>query len=175
MNRRTFLANLKAELPTALRDLQSGSIAPVDMAQAAIGPGMSVFSRYARVLETDGSDMTVRTALALINQVLDEVLTEQEGDFDADTGFCVKWFTQFGWNEGSSGEADVLARATNTSVDGLVRGGIFKATAGKARLLAPDDFDPAWNPATDDRVSDWEVCVRLAKALSEDGVPGPLR
>ncbi|TXH45532.1 MAG: DUF1156 domain-containing protein [Actinobacteria bacterium] len=171
VNRRTFLANLKAELPTALRDLQSGSIAPVDMAQAAIGPGMSVFSRYARVLEADGSDMTVRTALALINQVLDEVLTEQEGDFDADTRFCVKWFTQFGWNEGSSGEADVLARATNTSVDGLVRGGIFKATAGKARLLAPDDFDPAWNPATDDRVSDWEVCVRLAKALSEDGVP----
>lgn len=171
VNRRTFIAALKAELPKALRDLQQGSIAPVDMAQAAIGPGMSVFSRYARVLEADGSDMTVRTALALINQALDEVLTQQEGDFDSDTRFAVKWFTQFGWNDAGAGEADVLARATNTSIDALVRGGIFKATAGKARLLAPDDLDPVWDPDTDVRISDWEVTVRLAKAITEDGVP----
>lgn len=170
VTRRSFITALKAELPSSLRELQQGSVAPVDMAQAAVGPGMAVFSRYSKVVEADGSDMTVRTALALINQVLDEVLSEQEGDFDADTRFCVKWFTQFGWNEAGSGEADVLARATNTSVDGLVRGGVFRAVAGKARLLGPEDLAEFWDPEADDRVSDWEVAVRLAKALNEQGV-----
>lgn len=167
--RRGFIAELKSHLPTALRQLQQGSVAPVDLAQAAIGPGMAVFSSHAKVVEADGADMTVRTALALINQVLDEVLTEQEGDFDADTRFCVKWFTQFGWTEGGWGEADVLARATNTSVDGLVRGGVFDAIGGKARLLSPGDLAEHWDPVADERVSDWEVAVRLAKALSEQG------
>jgi putative DNA methylase len=106
--------------------------APVDLAQAAIGPGMAVFTRYRTVVEADGSGMTVRTALALINQVLDEVLSEQEGDFDADTRFCVKWFSQYGWDETQSGTADTLSRATNTSVVGLERGGVFRARAGKA-------------------------------------------
>jgi putative DNA methylase len=175
VTRRGFISALKDELPAALRELQQGSIAPVDLAQAAIGPGIAVFSRHAKVVEADGSDMTVRTALALINQVLDEVLTEQEGDFDADTRFCVKWFSQFGWGEASSGEADVLARATNTSVDGLARGGVFKAVAGKARLLGPDDFASDWDVLADDRVSDWEVVVRLAKALSEQGVDSAAR
>ncbi|MFC6238016.1 DUF1156 domain-containing protein [Longivirga aurantiaca] len=170
VTRRAFIARLKEELPASLRVLQQGSVAPVDLAQAAIGPGMAVFSRYTKVVEADGSDMSVRTALALINQVLDEVLTEQEGDFDADTRFCVKWFTQFGWNEGTSGEADVLARATNTSVEGLARGGVFKAVAGKARLLGPTDLAEDWDPMADDRVSDWEVAIRLAKALSEQGM-----
>ncbi len=114
---------------------------------------MAVFSRYTQVVEADGSDMTVRTALALINQALDEVLTEQEGDFDADTRFCVKWFSQFGWDEGSSGEADVLARATNTSVDGLIRGGVFRAIAGRATLQAPDQMQKGWDPATDESES----------------------
>lgn len=170
VNRRSFLGSLKAELPSALRTLQQGSIAPVDLAQAAVGPGMRVFSRYARVVEADGSDMKVRTALALINQVLDEVLTEQEGDFDADSRFCVKWFSQFGWNEGRSGEADVLAKATNTSIEGLVRGGVFRAVAGKARLIAPEELNNDWDPTTDDRVSDWEVVVRLAHAVRSEGV-----
>jgi putative DNA methylase len=169
VSRRSFLTALKAELPRAMRDLQQSSIAPVDLAQAAIGPGMAVFSRYTKVVEADGSDMSVRTALALINQSLDEVLTEQEGDFDADTRFCVKWFSQFGWDEGSSGEADVLARATNTSVDGLIRGGVFRAIAGRATLQAPDQMQKGWDPATDERISDWEVVLRLAKALDEDG------
>src|SRR5690606_24843964 len=97
--RRTCLAALKAEPPGALKELQQGSIAPVDLAQAAIGPGMAVFSRHSKVVEPDGSDMTVRTALTLINQALDEVLSEQEGDFDSDTRFCVRWFQQFGWDE----------------------------------------------------------------------------
>jgi putative DNA methylase len=169
VTRRAFLTALKSELPRALRDLQQGSIAPVDFAQAAIGPGMAVFSRYRTVVEADGSAMTVRTALALINHALDEVLTEQEGDFDADTRFCVKWFTQFGWDETDFGHADQLSRSTNTSVDGLVRGGVFWARAGRARLLAPDDLSDDWNPLTDDRISVWEAVVRLGKTLDQQG------
>lgn len=157
------------ELPTALREMQQGSIAPVDLAQAAIGPGMAVFTRYRSVIEADGSPMTVRTALALINAALDEVLAEQEGDFDADTRFCVKWFSQFGWDEQPYGRAEELSRATNTSVDGLVRGGVFWARAGKARLLTLDELSAGWDPATDERVSGWEVVVRLAKALDAHG------
>lgn len=168
--RRGFLAALKAELPQSLKDMQQGSLAPVDLAQAAIGPGMSVFSRYARVVEADGSDMRVRTALALINHALDEVLSEQEGDFDSDTRFCVKWFGQFGFNEASFGDADQLSRSTNTSVDGLVRGGIFWARAGRARLLSPEMLSEAWDPVADDRISVWEVAIRLAKAVAEQGV-----
>ncbi len=169
-SRRGFLAALKAELPVALRELQQGSIAPVDLAQAAIGPGMAVYTRYSRVVEADGSDMTVRTALALINHALDEVLSAQEGDFDADTRFCIRWFSQFGWNEAGSGEADVLARATNTSIDGLVRGGVFKAVAGRARLLGPEHVRDDWDPTTDARTSAWEAGLHLAKRLDERGV-----
>ena len=169
IGRRAFLTTLKSELPQALRELQQSSIAPVDLAQAAIGPGMAVFSRHSRVVEADGSDMSVRTALALINLALDEVLSEQEGDFDADTRFCVKWFSQFGWNEASSGEADILARATNTSVDGLSRGGVFRAVAGRASLKSPDELSEGWDPAKDDRISDWEVVLRLARALDDKG------
>lgn len=168
-NRRGLIAALKESLPDALRELQQGSVAPVDLAQAAIGPGMAVFTRYARVIEVDGADMTVRTALALINQVLDETLTEQEGDFDADTRFCVKWFSQYAWDETDSGTADVLARATNTSIDGLRRGGVFSAVAGRARLLGPDDLSESWDPLTDVRTSVWEVALHLAKAVSERG------
>ena len=169
INRRSFVQVLNAELPQALRDLQQGSIAPVDMAQAAIGPGMAVFSRYARVLESDGSDMTVRTALALINQALDEVLAEQEGDFDAETRFAVKWFSQYGWNEAPSGEADVLTRAVNTTVSALERGGIFRAAAGKARLVAPAEMTDSWSPSDDKAISVWEVSVRLGHALLTEG------
>lgn len=169
--RRGFLAALRMELPAALRELQQGAIAPVDLAQAAIGPGMAVFSRYARVVEADGSSMTVRTALALINHALDEVLSEQEGDFDNDTRFCVKWFTQFGWTTRSAGEADDLSRAVDTSVAGLVRGGIFHARSGEARLLSPADLESEWDPLTDERISIWEATVRIAKCLAEQGGP----
>lgn len=170
VNRRQFITALKSELPLALKRLQQGSIAPVDLAQAAIGPGMAVFSRYARVVEADGSDMSVRTALALINQVLDEVLFEQEGDFDADSRFCIKWFTQFGWNDASAGQADDLSRATNTSVERLTRGGIFRAVAGKARLISPRGLSDGWDPETDEVVSDWEVTVRLGHTLQTEGI-----
>ena len=170
IGRRGFVNAMKAELPSALRKLQQGSIAPVDLAQAAIGPGMAVFSRYSRVLEADGTDMTVRTALALINQALAEVLTEQEGDFDPETRFAIKWFSQYGWNEGASGDADVLTRAVNTAVSALERGGIFRAAAGKARLLEPREMSLGWNPAEDKSVSVWEVAVRLGHALQTEGV-----
>jgi putative DNA methylase len=169
-SRRNFIGDLRIELPIALRELQQASVAPVDLAQAAIGPGMSIFSRYSKVLEADGSDMSVRTALALINQVLDEVLTEQEGDFDAETRFCVKWFMQFGWNDAPSGEADVLSRAVNTSVTSLERGGIFRASAGKARLLPPQEMDKLWNPEHDKSISIWEVALRIANALQSEGI-----
>ena len=167
--RRGFIQALHQDLPAALRRLQQGSIAPVDLAQAAIGPGMSIFTRYRQIVEADGSTMTVRTALALINQVLDEVLSEQVGDFDADTRFCMKWFGQFGWDEAESGTADTLSRATNTSVAGLDRGGVFRARVGRARLIPPEEMSGGWDPLADERVSVWEAVVRLAQALNDSG------
>lgn len=173
--RRGFLQALKEELPSALKKMQQGSLAPVDLAQAAIGPGMAVFTRYRRIVEADGSAMSVRTALALINQVLDEALSEQEGDFSADTRFCVKWFAQFGWDEQLYGVAESLSKAVATSVDGLVRGGVFWARAGKARLVGLDELSEAWDPLADERLSEWEVVVRLARALDREGIDEAVR
>jgi len=168
-SRRGFLGALKAELLNALRELQQGAIAPVDLAQSTIGPGMAVFSRYAKVVEADGSSMTVKTALALINQALDEVLAEQDSDVDPDTRFCIKWFTQYGWSEQSFGEADVLARATNTSVDGLARGGVATSKAGRVKLRSPAELNSAWDPLADDRISLWEATMHLARSLDTEG------
>jgi putative DNA methylase len=168
-SRRGFLAALKTELPNALRELQQGAIAPVDLAQATIGPGMAVFSRYSKVVEADGSSMKVKTALALINQALDEVLAEHDGDLDSDTRFCLAWFTQFAWSEHAFGEADVLARATNTSVEGLARGGVLTSKAGKVTLLAPAELNPEWDPLADDRISLWEATMHLARSLDAEG------
>ena len=170
ITRRLFVARLKSELPEALRTLMQGAIAPVDLAQAAIGPGISVFSRYARVREADGSDMSVRDALLLINATLDEVLGEQESDFDPDTRFAVKWYRSYGWGTESSGLADQLARSTDTSIGALERGGIFEARGGRARLLSPENLSAGWVPQTDDRLSIWEATVRLAAAMAEGGV-----
>ena len=167
--RRGFIAALKATLPQALAEMQQGAIAPVDLAQATIGPGMAVFSSYARVLEADGSPMSVKTALALINQALDEVLAEQDGELDADTRFCIDWYRQYAWDSKPYGEADVLARAKNTSVEGLARGGVLTSRAGKVQLTRPTDLDPAWNPADDDRVSLWEATCHLARSYATEG------
>lgn len=168
--RRAFVAALKSELPEALRTLMQGAIAPVDLAQAAIGPGISVFSRYAKVREADGLDMSVRDALQLINATLDEVLGEQESDLDSDTRFAVRWYRQYGWDADSSGIADQLARSSDTSLAELQRGGIFEAKGGKARLLSPTQLNEAWDPAADEHVSVWEATVRLAAVLAKDGV-----
>lgn len=169
ITRRNFVALLKSELPESLSTLMQGAIAPVDLAQAAIGPGISVFSRFARVREADGSDMNVKDALQLINATLDEVLGEQEADFDSDTRFAVKWYRQYGWDVESSGIADQLARSSDTSIATLERGGIFEAKGGKARLLAPRELGGDWDPAADDHVSIWEATVRLAAVLSHSG------
>jgi len=138
--RAAFLAMLRRELPDALKKLQKGNIAPVDLAQATIGPGMAVFSRYAAVLESDGSPMRVRTALQLINQSLDDVLSQQEGDFDAATRWAVAWFEQFGINEGLYGDAETLSKAKNTSVAGMQEAGIVAASGGKVRLRRREEM-----------------------------------
>lgn len=159
----------KAELPDALRTLMQGAIAPVDLAQAAIGPGISVFSRYSRVREADGSDMSVKDALLLVNATLDEVIGEQESDFDPDTRFAVKWYRQYGWTQENSGIADQLARSSDTSIGALERGGIFEAKGGKARLLSPTQLEDAWDVSGDARVSVWEATVRLAAVMAKHG------
>jgi putative DNA methylase len=174
--RRDFVAVLKRELPSALRDLQSGNIAPVDLAQAAIGPGMAVYSRYSKVLESSGERLTVRTALALINQVLDEVLAEQEGDYDADTRWSLKWFEQFAHDDGPFGDANTLATAMSIGINGLVETGIVQAKAGKVRLLKRTELmggrPETWDPATDTDIVHWEVCQYLIHALDTKGEAG---
>jgi putative DNA methylase len=167
--RREFVNALESELPAALKNLQRGSIAPVDLAQAAIGPGMAVFSRYSKVIEADGSAMTVRTALGLINRTLDQVLAEQEGEFDADTRWAVAWFEQFGMKEGPFGVAETLSRAKNTAVNGLEEAGILIAKAGKVRLLGRDELDSNWDPTTARRLTVWEVTHQLIRALEREG------
>ena len=144
--RREFLTALRAELPRALRLLQSGNIAPVDLAQAAIGPGMAVYTRYAKVLDAQGEQVSVRDALALINQILDEVLAEQEGDFDADTRWALAWYESQGFKAGEYGVADTLSKAKNTSVAGMVEAGIVESKAGQVRLLQPDELPGGLEP-----------------------------
>jgi putative DNA methylase len=163
--RKEFVLALRRELPEALRTLQHGNIAPVDLTQASIGPGMAVFSRYAKVLEPDGTAMSVRRALSLINQALDEVLSEQEGEFDADTRWAIAWYDQYGLQEGPYGSAETMSRAKNTSIGGLVAAGIVKAQRGKVRLLARGEYSPDWDPAKDSRVPVWEAMQRLVHGL----------
>ena len=173
--RRELVAALRAELPSALAHLQSGNIAPVDLAQAAIGPGMAVFTRYAKVLDAEGNPVSVREALALINQLLDEVLAEQEGDFDADSRWALAWFEQQGFDEGEYGVAETLSKAKNTSIAGIVEGGILASSAGKVRLLRPDELADDWDPTTDDRLTVWEAVHHLIRALETGGEPEAAR
>ena len=160
-----FVAALRRELPEAVRILQSGDIAAVDMAQSAIGPGIRVFSRYARVVEADGSSMPVSAALRIINDVLGEVLDGEEAELDADTRFALTWFTEHGYSPGPAGDADSVARAKNTSLAGIEESGIGEARAGKFRLYERHELDPGWSPAHDDRLTVWEATQHLAAAL----------
>jgi putative DNA methylase len=171
-SRREFLQALNHELPAALKDLQQGSIAPVDLAQAAIGPGMAVFSRYRQVLEADGSPLRVRTALQLINQTLDAVLAEQEGAFDAETRWAITWFEQFGLEEGPYGVAETLSKAKNTTIERLGAAGILSARAGKVRLLRHDELSDDGNPAHPPPLTVWAVTQRLLHALDQAGERG---
>jgi putative DNA methylase len=170
LDRRGYLDLLREELPTTLRELQHGTIAPVDLAQAAIGPGMAVFSRFSRVVEPNGSDVTVREALRLIHGVLGEVLSDQEGDFDTDTRWCVKWFETHGFDKASYGEAETLAGAYNTSVAGLDRSGAVYAKAGDVRLLTISELAQSFRPERDEHITLWEVAMHLVKALDESGL-----
>ena len=167
--RREFLTSLKAELPEALTHLQRGNIAPVDLAQAAIGPGMAVYTRYAKVLDAEGKPLSVRDALALINQTLDEALAEQEGDFDADSRWALAWFEQSGFAEGEYGVAETLSKAKNTSVSGMVEAGILASKGGKVHLLRPDELPSDWDPETDPRLTAWESVHHLVRALEAGG------
>lgn len=167
-----FRRLLRKELPDAMKALQECNIAPVDMAQSSIGPGMAIFTRHSKVLEADGNAMSVRTALGTINQALDEVLAEQEGEFDADTRWAIAWFEQFGLDVGAFGQADVLARAKNTAVDGLVEAGIARASGGKVQLLQREELRADWEPSTDKRLTIWEVTQYLIRALEQDGETG---
>ena len=167
--RREFVAALKSELPVALVHLQRGNIAPVDLAQAAIGPGMAVYTRYAKVLDAAGNALSVREALVLINQTLDETLVQQEGDFDADSRWALAWFEQSGFEAGDYGVAEMLSKAKNTSVDGMVEAGILTSRAGKVRLLKPKELPADWDPAADTRLTAWEMVHHLVRVLETDG------
>lgn len=172
VSRKQFLRDLEQTLPDALEDMIGGTegaspIAPVDLAQAAIGPGMGVFSKYAAVLEADGSPMSVRTALTLINKAVDEYFTHVESDMDADTRFAVDWFHQYGFKAGPFGEADVLARARGTSVAGLAESHILESGGGKVRLFKIEEYPKDWDPGADPRVPVWEACHHLIRAVRE--------
>ena len=163
--RREFVTALKAELPAALAHLQRGNIAPVDLAQAAIGPGMAVYTRYAKVLDAEGKPLSVRGALTLINQTLDEALAEQEGDFDADSRWALAWFEHAGFADGEYGVAETLSKAKNTSVAGMVEAGILASGRGKVRLYKPAELPADWDPATDTRLTAWETVHQLIRVL----------
>lgn len=167
--RREFLHALKSELPHALRRLQQGNIAPVDLAQAAIGPGIAIFSRYNIVIETDGTPMTVRTALQMINQEIDAVLAEQEGEFDATTRWALAWFDQYGVHEGPYGVAETLSKAKNTSVERMVEAGILAARSGKVRLLKGAELPDHAKTANTSYATVWEVTQQLVWSLEHGG------
>ena len=170
--RREFRSALADELPVAVAHLQDGNIAPVDLAQAAIGPGMAVFTRYKEVRDLEGNTLSVRDALTLINEVLDECLAHQEADFDADTRWALAWYEQQGFASGPFGVADTLSKAKNTSVSGLVEAGVLWSKDGKVRLLAPSDLPKGWDPDLDGRLTVWEVVHHLIRMLREDGEAG---
>jgi putative DNA methylase len=169
ISRREFIRELNGMLPEALDEMTKGSgddrspVAPVDLSQAIIGPGMAVFSKYAAVLEADGSPMSVRTALQLINRFL------AEDDFDPDTQFCLHWFEQHGWTESIFGEADVLARSKSTSVDAMREAGVLQSGGGKVRLLKWAEYPTDWDPRTDKRTPVWEALHQLILALKQGG------
>ncbi|SFL20764.1 putative DNA methylase [Nitrosomonas aestuarii] len=174
ISRREFQRELREKMPEALEAMVGGEtgstpIAPVDLAQAAIGPGMAIYSKYGAVLNQDGSKMSVHDALILINRAITDYLNPNSGNFDADTLFCDDWFSQFGWSEGQFGVADTLSRAKGTSVEGVRDAGVIEAGGGKVRLLKWSEYPQDWDPKTDDRIPIWEACHQLIRALNQQG------
>jgi putative DNA methylase len=161
-------------MPEALETMIGGEtgqtpIAPVDLAQAAIGPGMAIYSGYESVLNQDGSKMSVHDALVLINRTITDFLTPDSGNFDADTQFCASWFDQYAWSEGPFGEADTLTRAKGTSVEGVREAGVIKSGAGKVRLLKWGEYETEWDPTADKRTPVWEACHQMIRRLQRHG------
>ena len=170
MTRREFVARLRSTLPSALEEIRAGGVGPVDMAQASLGPGMGVFTACSMVLEPDDTPMTVRTAIALINQVRDEISGEETGSYDADTRFCIDWFEAFGMGRGKAGDAITMAQAYDIGIDGLESAGVFTASGGEARLLRRDELPAGWKPETDTHLTHWECAQHLARVLgAQDG------
>ncbi|MFV8420396.1 DUF1156 domain-containing protein [Vibrio parahaemolyticus] len=174
ISRRQFQRELREEMPEALESMIGGStgaspIAPVDLAQAAIGPGMAIFSKYEAVLNQDGSKMSVHDALILINRAITDYLNPDSGNFDNDTLFCDDWFSQYGWGQGQFGEADTLARAKGTSVDGVRDAGVIESGGGKVRLLKWSEYPTDWDPKTDTRIPVWEACHQMIRVLNQQG------
>ena len=167
-----FLAQLRNALTLAIKDIQSGNIAPVDLAQAAIGPGMAVYTRYAKVLDASGEPISVRGALTLINQVLDEVLADQEGDFDADSRWALAWYDQYGFSQGEFGDAETLSKAKNTSIPGMERAGILVSQGGRVRLLKPQELPDSWSPLNESRLTIWKMVHHLIRTLEVKGEEG---
>jgi putative DNA methylase len=172
ITRREYLQILKRELPNAIAVLQKSNLAPVDMAQATIGPGMGIYSRYDKIMEQDGTPMSVRTALSLINKALGEILAEQEGDFDTETRWALAWFEQNEFAAGEFGDANALALAKNTAVNALVHSGVVKSGAGKVQLIPRSELSSTWDPNVDNRVVVWEITQHLIKQLQELGEMG---
>lgn len=172
ISRRNFQRELNNVLPEALDEMTRGGggdhspVAPVDLSQAIIGPGMAVFSKYAAVLEADGTHMSVRTALQLINRFL------AEDDFDHDTQFCLHWFEQYGWKEGKFGDADTLARAKGISVEGVKQAGVLFAEGSIVRLLKWAEYPANWNPETDTRLPIWEALHQIIRVFKSEGESG---
>lgn len=174
VSRRDFQRQLREEMPEALETMIGGEsgqapIAPVDLAQAAIGPGMAIYSKYEAVLNQDGTKMSVHDALVLINRAITEFLTPDSGNFDADTQFCASWFDQYAWSAGPFGEADTLARAKGTSVDGIKGAGVVESGGGKVRLLKWSEYESEWDPTTDKRTPVWEACHQMIRRLQNHG------
>lgn len=169
ITRAEFIRALKRELPPAISELQAVSIAPADMPQSAIGPGMGVFSRYGAVLESDDTPMTVKAALQLINRELDEYLGGIQGEFDPDTRFAITWFEQNGLKAGDYGTANSIAQARGVSVESVRHAGIVEGQAGKVRILSRDELDENWDPAADGHLTVWEACQHLVRVLENEG------
>ena len=170
VSRSEFIRALKGELPEAMKEMQRVNIAPVDIPQAAIGPGIGIFSRYASVIESDDRPMSVKNALQIINHTLDEFLTEQEGEFDSETRFSVTWFAQNGHDKGQFGDADNLARARGVSVESVKHAGIVESSAGKVRILKREELLEDWDPTADSHLTIWECLQYLVREHEENGI-----
>jgi putative DNA methylase len=170
ITRAEFVRALKRELPAAIGELQAANIAPADMPQSAIGPGMGVFSRYKAVLESDDSPMSVKTALQLINAELDEYLGGIQGEFDADTRFAITWFEQHGLKAGDYGTANSIATARGISVESVKHAGIVESSAGKVRILRRDELDKDWSPEGDNHLTIWECLQYLIREHEKGGI-----